>query len=359
MSTRLIIFTLLSAGVITLASCSGSEATDSRHTSADVNNDELIAKVDTVTVCSAPFKSDIVSNGRVQPAEFADIYFRSAELIEDVAVHNGQRVRRGQTLAKLDMFKLNAEKTKLEASLAQAKLELQDVLIGQGYNPDDLASVPQDVMALARIRSGLEQAEANYNTTIRDIENAVLTAPFDGVVANVKGAAHTMASAAEPFCRIINDSRMEVEFPVLESEMAHIRPGEAVEIIPYNGGETYRGHITEINPVVDENGHVDVKASIDDGRGLIAGINVRIRSSHSLGDRLVVPKSAVVLRTGRQVAFTYQDGKAMWNYVTTGLENLDSYEITEGLKEGDRVIFSGNENLAHETPVIIQSDKQQ
>ncbi len=84
---------------------------------------------------------------------------------------------------------------------------------------------------------------------------------------------------------------------------------------------------------------------------------MRIRISHDLGRRLVVPKSAVVLRTGRQVVFTYEDGKAMWNYVTTGLENLDSYEIVEGLKDGNIVIYNGNENLAHETPVVIASDK--
>jgi hypothetical protein len=51
--------------------------------------------------------------------------------------------------------------------------------------------------------------------------------------------------------------------------------------------------------------------------------------------------------------FTYLDGKAMWNYVTTGLENMDEYVITEGLTEGQEVIVSGNFNLAHEVPVKV------
>lgn len=42
----------------------------------------------------------------------------------------------------------------------------------------------------------------------------------------------------------------------------------------------------------------------------------------------------------------------MWNYVTTGIENLDSREILEGLTAGQTVITDGNENLAHQTPVI-------
>lgn len=344
---------LLAPSIIAMSACSGN---DSKTSDSEVMNQgdlELTVEVDTIILNTKPFNSDIVSNGRVKASEFADVYFRSPELISDVMVHNGQRVKKGQTLARLDMFKLNAEKTRQAAAVAQARLDLQDVLIGQGYNPDEMASVPADVMSLARIRSGLEQAEASYNSTLRDIENAMLTAPFDGVVANVKGARHTMASTAEPFCRVINDNSMSVEFPILESELALLQQGETVEVTPYSSNEKFTGRVTEINPMVDESGHVAVKASLNSGRGLVDGVNVRIRSSHSLGNKLVVPKSAVVLRSGRQVAFTFQDGKAMWNYVTTGLENLDSYEIIEGLNEGDVVIFSGNENLAHETPVKI------
>jgi len=65
----------------------------------------------------------------------------------------------------------------------------------------------------------------------------------------------------------------------------------------------------------------------------------------------------VVLRTGKQVVFTVKDGKAIWNYVQTGLENATEYTITsETLKEGDQVIISGNVNLAHESPVIVIED---
>jgi Na+-driven multidrug efflux pump len=72
-----------------------------------------------------------------------------------------------------------------------------------------------------------------------------------------------------------------------------------------------------------------------------------------LGKQLVVPKSAVVLRSGKQVVFTLTEDKAYWNYVHTGLENADSYTIIDGLKEGDIVITSGNINLAHEAPVKV------
>ena len=56
-------------------------------------------------------------------------------------------------------------------------------------------------------------------------------------------------------------------------------------------------------------------------------MNVRVSVQRSLGKQLVVPKTAVVLRSGKQVVFTLVDGHAYWNYVRTGLENADSYTL--------------------------------
>ncbi len=86
-------------------------------------------------------------------------------------------------------------------------------------------------------------------------------------------------------------------------------------------------------------------------------MNVKMSVKRDLENALVVPKSAVVLRTGKQVVFVHSNGKALWNYVTTGLENMNEYIITDGLTEGMEVIYDGNVNLAHESPVTVVDDK--
>ena len=94
---------------------------------------------------------------------------------------------------------------------------------------------------------------------------------------------------------------------------------------------------------------------------LFSGMNVRVSVRRSLGQQLVIPKTAVVLRSGKQVVFTLQEGKAMWNYVHTGLENATEYVVSdksqkgieEGLLEGDTIIVTGNLNLAHEAAVKV------
>lgn len=337
---------------IALCACSKQSADDDRSKeSVQLKADNIIPEVETITLEETALNHDIVSNGHVKARESADLTFRTPDIVSEIFVKNGQHVRKGQPLARLDLFKLESEKKKQLATLDQAELQMKDVLISQGYDPENLSKIPQDVVKLARVKSGMEQAEASYNSVLKDIEQATLIAPFDGVVANMKLQKHSVAPSSESAMRLINDGLMNIEFPILESELAMINVGELIEVTPFAGGETQKGQITEINPMIDENGHVNVIASITGAKGLIDGMNARVRITRNLGQRLVVPKSAVVLRTGRQVVFTYQDGKAMWNYVTTGFENLDSYEITEGLEAGQTVIIGGNENLAHEAPV--------
>ena len=317
----------------------------------------LPSQVNEVTVMKLEkkdFNHELVSNGKLVAKEYADLYFRSAEVVGQVYVKNGTRVRKGQKLAELNMFKLNNNLKQTQNALAQASLEMQDVLIGQGYAPDKPEAIPADVMELAQVKSGYEQAKAQYELAQHEVEQATLVAPFDGIVANLFDKAHSLANTGEPFCRVISTANMEVDFTVLESELPLIGVGDKVEVTPYASAVGARtGCISEINPLVDENGMVRVKAKVDGSEKLFDGMNVRISVKRSLGQQLVVPKTAVVLRSGKQVVFTHQNGVALWNYVQTALENMTEYTLVEGLSEGAVVIVSGNVNLAHEAPVKV------
>lgn len=104
---------------------------------------------------------------------------------------------------------------------------------------------------------------------------------------------------------------------------------------------------------------VKVKAVVNGQGKLFNGMNIRVNVHRSLGEQLVVPKSSVVLRSGKQVIFTLKDNKAKWNYVQTVLENSDEYTIVEDeVQEGDVVIVTGNVNLAHEAPVKVIENKK-
>ena len=222
--------------------------------------------------------NSLTATGKVKAANYTDLYFRSQEQIAHVYVKNGARVGKGQKLADLEVFALNSQLRQAEISLEQAKLELQDILIGQGYDPDHLDKVPADMMKLAKVKSGYEQAALQKENALREIENATLVAPFDGVIANLTAKPHHMAGSSEPFCRIIQTSNMEVEFQVLENELHLIKMGQKVEIVPQaTTVGVQQGEICSMNPLVDEKGLIQVRARVKGNVGLMEGMNVTVR----------------------------------------------------------------------------------
>ncbi len=339
-----------------LTSCSvksGSDKDSDDTTSMTTDSvTDRIAEVTVMELRPSVFDHEVVSNGRLTARETVDVNFETPGLISAVYVSNGSHVAKGQKIAALDTYRLKNQMARDRNAVASAQLEMQDVIIGHGYDPARMGDVPQDVVRLARLRSGLEQAELALAATQHDIDHATLVAPISGTVANLSAKPHNMSSST-PLCRIINEGGMDVEFTVLESELPMVRPGDRVTVTPFAAGEPRHGRVREINPMVDDNGMVKVWATVDGGKGLIDGMNVRVNVKRAVAEALVIPKSAVVLRSGRQVVFTLDGDKAMWNYVTTGLENLDQYTVTDGLAPGMTVITSGNINLAHETPVKV------
>lgn len=357
---NLILILGLSAFILT--GCSGNKKEDdSQEKGISAILPDVKNEVNVQVLRKCDFNHELVSNGKISVRGKADLRFETNEVIARIYVKNGSRVRKGQKLAELDRFRLEQRLSQTEVSLLKAGLELKDVLIGQGYTADTQGKVPAETMKLAKVKSGYEQAESQFKLTKRELERATLVAPFDGVVANLFSRPYNLAGTSDIFCSIIDTRNMEADFTVLENELAFIKVGDKVVVTPYAGGNQLDGNVSEINPLVDANGMVKVKATVNSGGKLFNGMNVRVSVHRSLGEQLVIPKTAVVLRSGKQVVFTLGNGKAMWNYVHTGLENATECTVsekgqpgeTDGLLEGDTVIVTGNLNLAHGAAVTV------
>lgn len=302
------------------------------------------------------FHYELCSNGTVSSLRKADLNFQSSEVVADIFVQNGDRVSKGQKLASLDAFKVRNNLAQANDNMERAKLELQDVLIGQGYSLKNLQSVPADILKIAKVKSNYDQSKNNLEMAEYNLKVSTLYAPFSGVVANLFTKENNRPDGSQPFCTIVDIEHPEVVFQVLENELQQVHRGDYVLVSPFSSeNEVSNGKVIEINPIVDKNGMIRVKASVDNTKGRFCdGMNVQVRVQRALSKQLLIPKSALVLRDNRKVVFTCKNGIALWNYVQTDMENSESLVVTEGLQEGDSVIYDGNINLAHESPVIVK-----
>ena len=345
-------FLLPVASLLFISSCRQQNADNNTELARREHYAEVI-EVRTAPVLKGDFALELITNGRLRAVSMATVQFRVHEMVREVHVINGQRVRQGDLLAVLEEFPFASRLDRAFDQVARTRLELEDVLLGFGYFLKDSLRVPENIWSMARIKSGYnaalnELAEARYQMT-----GTRLIAPVDGVVSGLEVKPHNHSSTFENFCVIVDNRSLEARFPVLESEKTMINAGQPVEIIPFAGrNRSYTGRVTGFDPRVDDQGMIMVRALVNNPGGeLLDGMNVQVTLKREIPDQLIIPREALVLRQGRQVVFTLNDTIALWNYVETGMENSRQFTINNGLSEGQQVIVSGNFNLAHETLV--------
>lgn len=316
---------------------------------------QKVTTVETLVLKRRPFQKEIISQGKIEARYYSDVTFDLTERIEEVRVETGQRVHKGDLLARLRDFEPRNQLQKIDHQIEKARVDLEAKLISLGYAPEDSLQIPPAVLKTARLESNLAGLEIDRALALFKLESAQVRAPISGIVAEVEAQAGNLSSSYKKLCTIIDDGRLEAVFPILEQELPLVQEGQKVIVRPlHTPGKSYAAVISAYLPQVDEQGMIKVFARLPrpDNR-LLDGMHATVYIREEVNAQLVVPKAAVVDRQGRLVVFVHKDGQAHWNYVQIGLENSDSYTISEGLREGDEVIVSNNFHLAHLEKVEI------
>jgi len=311
--------------------------------------------VTVTTLPQTPFYKQLMANGKAESTEKTDLRFKTANRIASIKARNGTKVNKGQVIAHLEnaLLKNNLEKSRL--ALEKANVKFQEALINYNYGNTDVKQVAPEIIRNLKLKSGVLDAEIAYNEAKIRYNNTLLKAPFTGVVANIKSHKGDYIGSSDVFCTVINPRKLQVQFDILENDFAFVAHGQEVYVQTFDKkADKIRAVITEINPAVDKNGLIKIKAVIRQNHpGLIDGMHVKVWVNRPVKDVLVVPKEAVVLRSNKKVVFTLKNGLAQWNYITALYENSKYIAVKKGenLKPADTVIVSGNSNLSHEAKV--------
>ncbi len=354
--TKLIQFILL---LCTTTACikntSSGETPNDKLPAVDVKN-----PVQVIVLENSVFQKELISNGKLKARRKSVLKFDLSGELQNLRARNGDRLSEGSVIAVLKQDKIRRSLDQAQLQLARAELELRDILLGQQYKLEDSTKIPENIFRIAKLRSGYSAAINEMQNAENDLKSSVLRAPFPGVVANIEKQEYEQINPSDEFCTLIDNSAYMVEFSVLETEIGDVSLNKSVKVSPFvNESEIYTGRITEINPVVDENGHIQVKALVENTDGLMEGMNVKVKIETAVPNQLVVPKSAVLIRQDQEVLFKYTAGTAYWTYVQTGLENSTSFTVIAhpdkgaSLEAGDTVIVGGNLNLAHGSEVVV------
>ncbi len=319
-------------------------------------HDSTRVKVVVSEIQPKTFYRELISNGKLEAVKEVTLIFESQGFIEQLYVKNGQQVEKGALLCRLSMEENQTQQERNNIALEKAKLDMESFLLGHGYTLADSTQVPKHIWKVTGLQSGYFQAINEQKKLSQETKKREIRAPFSGVVADLKAKKGSHSSNSQSFCRIIDNRRLLVAFSVMESEMNFVQMGNSLVLNPYiDESKDYTAKVVEINPFIDENGLIAIKAEVQNKQHkLLTGMNVHLRVKKAVDQVIVVPKTSVVRRQNRHVAFCYKEGKALWNYVTIGDENASEYWIKEGLKTGDSLIVQNNLYLSHNEQVSLE-----
>jgi RND family efflux transporter MFP subunit len=316
--------------------------------------------------------------GNLIGAATVEIVPKVSGRVETIAVKLGDRVRRGQVLARIEDQELQEQVRQAEAShavaqatirqreadlkFAETNLERSRSLYERQLLPrqtlDDADARQQAAVAqLDLARAQFQQAQARLQELRITLGNTRIESPVDGWVAKRNLDAGAYASQNAPILAVVDLSTVRMVANLVERDAKRVRAGTAaaVEVDAYPG-ERFDGRVARVAPVFDpatRTAEMEIEVPNPAGQ-LKPGMYARV--SLTVGERenaLVVPRNALVDLEGRRGVFVPQDNRAQFRPVETGLQDAERVEITQGLDEGTRVITTGALALRDGDPIQL------
>jgi len=358
--------------------------------------DTAPARVGSVVVTARDLVLRAEATGYLAPWRVADVSAEGSGRVVERLVEEGRFVSEGDVILRLDDRDQLIELSEAEAAHLDARavyavntsrgvesvvdtarvaaarerlIEVEDAFARGEASQDDVMAERRrfesalvlsgsERAAVQAVTSGLVQAEQRLERARLALSRRTVTAPFAGRIADLQVEAGQHVGAGQTAVSIIDDSRMKVEVDVLESDLVGVRVGgTALVRVPSHDDAVFQGVVHSINPRIDTRtgtGRVTVVVS-NPQRRLMSGLFAYVAlETGRLGDRLVVPAEAVLVRQGRDLVFRLSNGRAEWVYVTVGRRSGDEVEILDGIREGDSIAVSGHYALAHDAPVAAE-----
>lgn len=321
--------------------------------------------VPTISATAAPIArrtvvSEIVVRGSITalPNEDVKVSAQVPGRVDALTVAEGDTVRQGQVIARIDTRTLLDQQRQAAAARQQASAQLENAQLNLVRNQQLFTrgiaagkEVEDARMAVAQAQAALDQADAAGSTAALQIERASIRAPIGGQVVKrmISVGEQVDGTAAQPIVEIANLARVELAANVPALEIAHVAVGQTVRITTdAYPDRSFAGSVVALAPAVDPATNTTlVRVRIDNPDrllkvGMFAEGHVQLEEH---ADALVVPAAALVRDNGSAAVYVVSGDTATRREVTTGIEQDGLVELRSGVSDGESVLTSGVHGL--------------
>ena len=298
--------------------------------------------VEVVTLERGPMEAVLRSSANLEAENRVQVFSRTLGLVRDLRVEEGDLVRRGALLLRLDDEEQRASVERVSLELAQARREHDRQ---EGLFQRELISEQAFNEAVFR----LEQLELALEDAMRELAYTEVRAPISGTVSERLVNLGDQVTPNQHLFDIVDFGSIVARIFVPERELPRVRVGQPARVLARAlGTDPVVGEIERISPVVDpRTGTVRVTVAVPRRDGLRPGMFVDVSLVTDVKpDALRVPKRALVYDADRTYLFRLTDQSTVERVpLRVVLEDRDFVEPATGFEEGDRIVVAGQAGL--------------
>ena len=295
-----------------------------------------------------------------------DVVPRVSGRLDSVQVQLGDRVARGQQVAKVEDRELREQVNQSEANievnratvvarqndqsvaasaLERAKTSFERGLISQQALEDAEARYNAAVSQVSVAKAQLTSTQARLDELKINLANTVLVAPMDGVVSKRNLDPGSFAGTNTAIVSLVDIGTVRLITNLVEKDFKRIAVGgQAMVEVDAFPDEQFVGRVSRVAPVFDpatRTATMEIQIP-NPGFRLKPGMYARVRlTADRKQNALVVPRNAIVDIGGRRGVYTVDGDVARFLTVQTGLSDVDFIEVTEGVQDGMRLVTVG------------------
>ena len=294
--------------------------------------------------------------GSLEAIEEVDLISEVDARIVEINFREGEPVREGQLLIRLDDRKLKANVAEMRArfNLAKANLERSATLLER----ETISQQDYD-----QARAEYDAAQALLDLSEEELEDAAIQAPFAGVMTERMVSLGQFTTRGQLLGSLVVMNPIEVEFNAPERYIAQIEMDQRIEItVESFPGETFQGEVVFISPRVDRDTRtVLVKAELQnpDHRlkpGMFGNLELIFKAREAA---LIIPEAAISYANDQaSVVVMTPEKKAAFRNVDVGIRLAGEAEILNGLEENERVVVEGWQKMRPDSLIQISIESK-
>ena len=312
-----------------------------------------VVKIKTRKLDTQKFEHFVEVTATVEAAEDVDVSPESSGIIKEVLIYEGQRVSKGQILARLntDVLERSVDELEVQLDLAKTSYERQKNLWDQNIGSE---------MEYLQAKNNKESLEKRIASLKTQIELAEIKSPSDGVVDILYQEKGQIGSPQIPFAKVINISKLKIYGDVSESYLTKIHEGDAVKVRFPALNKEVDGKIDQVGNIIDPNNRTfRIRINLDNPDKLIKPNLVAVLKLRDYVNDSAIVVPTLFIKEDFSGHYTYivsdEDGQTVAKkvYVTPGVNNNNLTEVTDGLTAGMQVISEGYSQVSNGTLVQV------